>query len=407
MTQHDRKVLSEGSWTPSESVQASALACMEMWYPLNPVLEKNWSSYEAFREALKGLDFSSSPGFPYMRTAPSIGLFLGHDGMLGFDESRVEILWYDTCRVFAGSYDHWFRAFVKDEPHKISKASRGAWRLIFAASLPVQMAWRMAFVHQNDLLNTKVFQTPSFHGLSFSSGNWRRFLAYAHSKNLTISRDLSNWDVMMPGWVADLVYKFRSRFGPVTDDWLVVTQRLYEDAFGSSKILFSNGLVVQQNFKGFMKSGLYSTIADNSLAMVLMHLCVSISLGQRPCSFIATGDDTVQSTISDSYLDLFESMGLKIKEVHHHLEFMGTNFETGLPIPMYPQKHFTKIRQKMPSEDREQTFDAYLHLYSHDTKMWTFWRDLALKLNLHFKSQNFYKFWFDSPMASLVCRILG
>lgn len=385
---------------PTDDEQQAILSALdELYHRVYVPLPENWSTYEYFRQSLDGLDNTSSPGYPYMREASTIGKWLGADGLGNYNEVQVSRLWYDVQRILAGQIDHIFRAFVKDEPHKKKKVVEKRWRLIIASSLPMQMVWRMCFRHQNDSLNAHPYDSPSKHGLVFCYGGWRRFLAYAHTNSLIYSRDISAWDVNAPGWVFELVGKWRQAWPGVTPGWVRIQEQLYDDAFKSSRILFSNGWVVRQKFGGFMKSGIYNTISDNSVAMVAMHVLACLRSGQKLGKFAATGDDVMQSIISDQYLDEVERAGCRVKEVISHIEFMGTDYQKGFPEPMYFQKHLVNISCKPGLE--EEVLDSYLRLYAYSDRF-RFWKYLADSLGVRTRASTYYKFWYSSPLAKVM-----
>lgn len=331
-----------------------------------------------------------------MRENPTIGKWLRvtPDGVP--DPIQVERLWYDVQQVLAGNYEHIWRAFVKDEPHKVAKAEEGRWRLIIAASLPVQMVWKMCLEEQNELLN-RPYVTPSSHGLAFCYGGWRRFLATCRTRAIKYARDISAWDINAPGWVFDVAKDLRKRLYGMPDSfWCLTMDRLYEDAYADSKIMFSRGVVVRQEFGGFMKSGVFVTISDNSLAMVAMHVLACLRSGQCLGAIMATGDDVIQSHVSDSYIAALESSGCRVKEVLTRLEFMGTDFSTGEPEPMYFRKHIAALPTK--GSVLEETLDAYARLYCHSDR-YRFWTAVANRLGVSTRSRSYYRFWYDSPMA--------
>lgn len=374
----------------AESVYASVM---------NESVPADFMSYDYFRKCLLDLDLTSSPGYPYMREASTIRKWLGADGFGNFHEVQVSRLWHDVQSVMAGCYEHIFRAFVKDEPHKAAKANKGTWRLIIASSLPVQMVWRMLFKHQNDALNSGPYECPSKHGLVFCYGGWRRFLAMVKTQQLFISRDISAWDVNAPGWALNLVGKLRERWPGVTSTWIRLKDQLYKDAYADSKILFSNGIVVEQHFSGFMKSGLFNTISDNSIALVMMHVLACLRSGLVMGKYAATGDDFMQSVISDHYIDCLEASGCRVKEVLHHVEFMGTDYRKGVPEPMYFQKHLVAYATKI--EEREQVLDAYCRLYCYSDKF-DFWKRVAQRGDYPTRTLAYYQFWYSSPLAKVM-----
>lgn len=362
-------------------------------------MDKDWQDRSNFDDSLRDLDLTSSPGYPYMKESSTIGKWLGADGLGNFDQAQVERLWFDVQRVMAGQYDHWFRAFIKDEPHKVAKAKQSRWRLIIASSLPVQMVWRMLFRKQNDLLNKMPYEIPSKHGTVFCYGGWRRFVAHMNTHGLDYARDISAWDVNAPGWALKLVGEWRCRWPGVTSSWIRMQKLLYADAFDNAKIVFSNGRVVQQQFSGFMKSGVFNTIADNSIAMVAMHVLACMRTGTSFGSLAVTGDDVLQSNYNDQYGESLEQLGCRIKEVMAKREFMGTDWSSGKPQPLYFQKHLYNVAMKGPV--LEEVLDAYCRLYCL-APQYEFWEQLASELQVKVRSRSYYEFWYSSPLARVM-----
>lgn len=372
-----------------------AIAYLEENYSL-PATPDDWFSYDNFRAQLLKLDFTSTPGLPYMREAPTIGKWLGWDGIQNFNEFQVMRLWHDVNLVLTNQYEHVFRAFVKDEPHKVAKVREHRWRLIMCASLPVQMLWRLALHHQNSWLNDHPYECPSGHGLVFCYGGWRRFKAHCHSKSLRYSRDISSWDVNAPGWVFEVVREFRKRAGGPAS-WLAAMDLLYADAFEKALIKFSNGVVVRQTYSGTMKSGLFVTISDNSLSMIAMHCLACVRSRTSMGHIWATGDDVLQSNYSEPYEDSLAQLGCTIKEWETELVFMGTNFERE-PEPLYFNKHI--VNWWSNEENMEERLDAYCRLYSY-TPYYHFWKILGQHQGIKVRSQSYYQFWYSSPFAKL------
>lgn len=378
------------------------LQWLEDQYAGMPSAPDDWFTRQRFEDLLSELDFTSTPGIPYMREASTIGAWLKADGLGNYDPVQVERLWFDVQQLYSGNWSHVFRVFVKDEPHKVAKRDASRWRLIMGASLANQMLWRMALKHQNDWLNTNPYKTPSSHGLVFCYGGWRRFKSHAKSKRLCYSRDLSSWDLSSPGWVWDLVRDFRIRAGGPAD-WQSVMHRLYKDAFHDSVYQFSNGNQVRKLISGVMESGLYVTISDNSLAMVAMHFLASLRSGQYVGSVWATGDDVLQTYISDAYIAELERLGCRVKEWQQKLEFMGTDFSEE-PRPMYLLKHIISFLTKPPSV-RAEVLDAYARLWCFDDCWFSFWRSVAATAGVTLRSQSYYQFWYSSPLARIMRRL--
>nr|UOO01011.1 RNA-dependent RNA polymerase [Pine Lake virus] len=359
----------------------------------------DWDSRERFEALLFHLDYSSSPGYPYLKEAPTIGQWLGADGVGNFNAQRVEKLWFDVQRVLAGDYTHLFRVFIKDEPHKIAKAQTNRWRMIVASSLPVQMVWRMLFHEQNAALNEQSSRIPSKHGFVQCYGGWMSFLSDLKSKGIKYSRDISGWDVGAPGYIFKIIGKFRQRWPGVTESWIRVQEMMYKDAYENSYLIFSNGVVVRQTFAGFMKSGLFNTISDNSLSMVGIHVLACLRSGMAFGYIVATGDDVAQSDITEAYLSELTKLGCRVKEVLPRIEFMGNCYSTGKPEPIYTAKHLANLLMK--TCDLDQLFDAYCRLYG-ESELFPAWAQLASGMGVQIRSRAYYQFWYSNPWAAVV-----
>lgn len=348
------------------------------------------------------MDHDSSPGWPYMREATTIGDWLKVNEQGKPDEMSVQRLWYDVQQLLRSEEaDYYHRVFVKAEPHKRAKAVEGRWRLIVAFPLHVQMVWRMCFSEQNDWLNSHPFTTPSAHGLVFCYGGWRRFVSHAKALQLRYSRDISGWDVNAPGWALMAVKELRKSRGIEASDQRFndMVDRLYSWAFSNAKMIFSNGMVVQQEYSGFQKSGCFNTIADNSIAMVVMHAVAAVRSGTKIGNIWATGDDVLQSHISDTYIDALESLGCKVKEYEESLTFMGTHYGPE-PDPVYKLKHIVAFAYQ-PGPVRPQSVEAYCRLYAYSA-WYPFWRAVAAEISHPVQSQSAYQFWYGSPLARIM-----
>lgn len=383
---------------PTAAEEAFILARLEEEFKYLPSVDEDWDSYDNFRQCLKDLDYNSTPGLPYMREAPTIGKFLGWDGIGAFNEAQVERLWYDVQLILAGKADpHLFRCFVKDEPHKQAKIAAKRWRLIMCAGLAQQMVWRLATRKQNQWLNDHPYDCPSGHGLVFCYGGWRRFIAHCDAQNLNWSSDLSSWDVYAPGWVFRVVKQLRLRAGGPSN-WQRTLDYLYRDAFCESRIKFSNGMVVQQTFEGVMKSGLFVTISDNSIAQSAMRIGAAFRIRRRPWRRKVTGDDVLEESFTDTYRVALESLGCRVKEYEKSRVFMGTDF-SGPPTPVYFAKHIVNFWTT--EEHREERLDSYARLWSHHDSIFAFWKKVAQLSGVTLRSQAYYQFWYDSPFAKL------
>lgn len=166
---------------------------------------------ENFDECLRQLDYTSSPGYPFMGEKPTIGEWLGFDGMT-FDDMQVEKLWLMVNDLLdMPEVDCLWRVFVKQEPHKLHKMAQKRHRLIMCPPLHVQMLWQMLFAGQNLIEIDKAYTIPSQQGIIMPYGNWQQFYSQWKAQGTTFGTDAVAWDWNLPGWVFQMDLKFRER----------------------------------------------------------------------------------------------------------------------------------------------------------------------------------------------------
>lgn len=334
-----------------------------------------------------------------MQQAPTISEWLFKGGLYP-DPLQLELLWKDVQSCLRGDYDHIYRAFIKMEPHKRSKADEGRWRLIIQSSMCMQVAWRMAVGHQEDAFLNTMGCHPSAYGEVWFGGGWKKFLSRCERLKLDFCLDKSAWDWNSPGYVYQDIKELRKRLtiNP-SDEWESLMDRLYEDAYVSSRVLVGSNLY-QQTTPGLMKSGLLVTISDNSIAQVLLDRYVAVRLKWPYRTIVATGDDTIQRMPQDVplYISTIQSFGCVVKEQIHGVEFMGTDFSAGVPIPLYGGKHLKNI-QYVQDEDIDCVLDSYMRNYAHSTVFRKFWRTLAVELGAKILSDRYYLWFHDNPEA--------
>lgn len=361
-----------------------------------------FDTYENFLKCVDRLNYPSSPGFPYMLENSTIGGWLGFDGFK-CDPSKLRRLWFSVSEIIrTGDINCLWRVFVKQEPHKISKASENRWRLIMCPPLDVQMVWQMVFSTQNDVEIIESFSIPSQQGIELAGGMWKHYRDQWISSGLTHGMDKGCWDWTVSGWMLDTDLNFRSRMvrGFDCNRWKLLASKLYDNAFRNPKLLFSNGDVYQQNVPGIMKSGCVNTISTNSHLQVLLHLMYSHDhfLSIRPI-VRAVGDDTLQSLSHLDDLDWYKKHGVIVKQVVKGLEFVGHVFGEDGPTPCYFGKHVFNLLHCEP-DLLGQVLDSYLRLYVNDVRF-MFWLSVAYRLNLGHavRSFDYYHFWYHNPMG--------
>jgi len=382
---------------PSDDEKASILYHMELAYDQSRWrLSDDFDSRGAFDKALRRVDMTSSPGWPYCKEKPTNGEWLRHDG-ISCCPVQLGRLWYDTQLVLAGKYDNYLKTFVKSEPHKKSKVEEGRWRLIMAAALPVQMAWHMLFDEHNDVEIRKAYYIPSQQGMKLPGGHWKLYRDQWLSSGYNCGLDKSAWDWTAPYWALQLDLEFRYRMGRGRRmaDWRSIAETLYHQMFNNPTIILSDGALWRQTVPGIMKSGCVTTISTNSHMQVMLHLLACWTQGVSIYPFpVACGDDTLQTLAQSGDVSAYTKYGVVVKQASEGLEFVGHDFlETG-PWPVCMDKHVKKLTY-VSDEILPQYLDSMARMYVH-TPYYEIWETLAAELHDGLPlSREAYLHWYD------------
>lgn len=394
------KITSEAEHPSPLELERMLSIVEEAYQPVVWVLPDDFDSYDRFVKVVYRLDWSSSPGYPYMLEKPTIGEWMNHDGVQ-VGSYELGRLWFDVRKVLDGDYYHIWRTFVKMEPHKISKIREGRWRIIMACSLPVQVVWHMLFDYQNDLEIDKCYEIPSQQGVKLVNGGWRDYYRLWKARGYDVGLDMSAWDWTVPSWLfdAELILRKRLGRGSRMGDWYELARRMYDDAFVHPRILVSNGIVLQQVKPGIMKSGCVNTISTNSRMQIMLHVLACWKMGApvHPLP-VACGDDKLQRSEQAYDVTAYTCYGPVVKSASAGLEFVGHEFtETG-PHPLYMFKHVFAFKY-VSDEVMPQYLEAMVRMYIH-TEHVHFWYELAHHLGhiSKLKSLEYYKFWYDNEV---------
>nr|UGO57195.1 MAG: hypothetical protein 1 [Riboviria sp.] len=360
-----------------------------------------FDSYANFDKCLRSLDFRASPGYPFMCEKPTIGEWLGFDG-LKFNETQVARLYLMVCDLMIGdNIDCLWKVFIKQEPHKQHKMLQERYRLIMCPPLHVQVLWQMVFSKQNSAEIDQAYQIPSQQGMMLPFGNWQVFYSQWKSQGTLCGTDATAWDWNLPGWLLRLDLKFRERQvrGLRTDLWAEQADKLYRNAFRDCKLLFSDGTVYEQQHWGIMKSGCVNTISTNSHGGVIYHILYCLDTGASFYPFPkCLGDDKLVAPEHTLHLDVYEKYGNLIKSVSDTCEFGGHEFTDSGPRPMYIAKHIYNFLYVSP-DTLEETLDAYLRMNALCDDGWEFWSFIVSGLGLSSKvlSRRYYQAWYNNP----------
>lgn len=370
----------------------------EAYMPVKSKVPVDLISYSNFRRVLCRLEMQSSPGYPYFQEAPTIGDWLKFDG-ISHDNFQVDRLWHHVCQLLDGDQEMVFTVFIKEEPHSVAKQEDGRFRLILASPLHFQVLWQMIFGFQNDMEIKNSFSIPSQQGIILPLGNWKLYRELWVSRGYDIGLDKRSWDWTVSWWKLCWELELRKSllFGDVKL-WSYHAERLYKLAFMNPILLLSDGLMLRQLYPGIMKSGLVNTISTNSHCQLIDHVlvCLMEERDYRPLP-VAVGDDTLQAAGQLVSLETYKSIGVVVKSASDGLEFVGHEFLSTGPVPLYLEKHLCAAR--FVSSDRElmiQYFDSMCRLYAN-SPLFQFWYDVAESLGLaeSLHSHRYYWIWYN------------
>lgn len=340
-----------------EAVMEKAL---ERWSAASCGLPADFMTESHFRRCIGRLDWTSSPGYPWMQRATSNGqLFKAVDGVPS--EDKVQEFWLIVQdRIRERTCDP-IRLFIKAEPHKLSKIEEGRYRLISSVSVVDQLIDHMLFGDFNDALVDNWMEVPSKIGWAPVWGGWR-----AMPKEGWMALDKSGWDWTVNAWLVEMTMDLRQRLcekGPHWEQWRELMEWRYRCLFVAPLFVTSGGILMRQRSPGVMKSGCVNTISDNSIMQDLLHLRVCFEMGVAPGRLLSMGDDTLQEKVENEK-EYLRVMGeyCKVKQVVHAVEFAGNRFVRGKVEPLYKGKH-AYILLHLDPQVLQMVADSYLLNY--------------------------------------------
>jgi len=322
------------------------------------------------------LDWTSSPGYPYMRRAPTNGdFFKVRDGIP--DQERVDRCWQLLqSRLEMRDSDH-IRLFIKAEPHKLKKIENHRFRLISSVSVLDQIIDHMLFEPMNQNLVDNWPYLPSKPGWTELVGGWRFIPPQAWT-----ALDKSGWDWSMQLWVAEFVLELRCALCDNPSElWMELAKWRYRQLYVGATFITSGGLIFKQRKDGVQKSGCVNTIADNSIAQDILHERVCYEIGVDAGDIITMGDDTLQEKVSNwnAYLSVLGQY-CHVKQSVDANEFAGSRFLGKIVEPLYKGKHSFNILH-MNEDVAQQMADSYTLLY-HRSRHRDFIRSLFQEMGL-------------------------
>jgi len=241
------------------------------------------------------------------------------------------------------------RVFIKNEPHKKSKADTGMWRLISGVSLVDQIKERIIGRFQNEAEIDSWVTCPSKPGIGLDDESLLEVAVCLRdmlSRGLVCSSDISGFDWSVKGWELRADAERRRQLAGASEASLFnFLLRVQAHCVANSVLVLPDGLMWAQLREGIQLSGSYWTSSTNSAMRLLMTLVARIRSGVAPDPIdqITMGDDSVER--------YWEGLDVALRELGHEVKFVkiyrsiaDVEFcshlwrDDGLAVPVNPWK---------------------------------------------------------------------
>lgn len=334
-------------------------------------IPEDFLEYSHYLRVVMQLDWTSSPGHPYCRTAPSNGiLFRVKDGIP--DQDKIDYYWNLVQYKIAHKIPDKIRIFIKGEPLVAKKVQNKQYRLISSVSVIDQIIDHMLFGPMNTNIIRNYPELPTRIGWSPFDGGYRMI-----PKTKWLAIDKSKWDWTVKPWMLDMELELRIRLcSNMNETWRELACLRYRHLYNNPEFICSNGITFKQITPGIMKSGCVNTITTNSIIQVLLHTRVCLELEQDIYPILVMGDDTLQYPVTNTgdYVDKLKEYCL-VKHFKNANEFAGVEFkQDGTVEPLYKGKHAYTLLHLNP-EYLQEIAASYTLLY-HRSSDKTFFRSL-------------------------------
>lgn len=326
---------------------------------LKPVkwrIPDDFLEYSHFMRCVNSLDWNSSPGYPYMKQFPdNRALFQVVNGTPNFNV--CDLMYKKVMDQINNKEADYIRVFIKQEPHTWKKIVQNRYRLIMSVSVVDQLIDQMLFKDLNELMIENHLRIQPKPGWTPLLGGWKIV-----PKLNVVSTDKSCWDWTMQEWVVEILYQIREKLClNVTEQWRELAIWRYKKLFSEAQFILSNGLVLQQRFNGMQKSGCVNTIADNSIAQMILDARICLEQGLAPKLMWTMGDDVLQVRQPKEYFDRLGQLCI-LKQVEPFAEFAGMRFNMDRVEPCYHAKHCYNLLHLNPENDQS-VAESYSYLY--------------------------------------------
>lgn len=324
---------------PTPAMQAAILrTATEMYKSARWRLPEDFLQESHFRRVVRTrLDWTSSPGYPYLLRSTNNGQLFKFSPETGPDEEVLHHIWSQVQDRLEGRLPaDPIRLFIKAEAHSKKKLESEKYRLISSVSVVDQIIDHMLFADANDASLANYMDIPSKAGWSCFGGGWRHI-----PEEEWMATDASAWDWTERLWLIDLTLKLKQALcDNATEQWLQLSAWRYKELYVAPVFVTSGGMLLKQKNPGVQKSGCVNTIRDNSDAGALLHIRVCLELGLPVTPIMKMGDDTLQEKprLLKEYLELLGQYCV-LKSVTMKNEFAGFLFRGRRVEPVHRGKH--------------------------------------------------------------------
>ncbi|APG75745.1 hypothetical protein 2 [Shuangao sobemo-like virus 1] len=345
-----------------------------------------------FDRVVAAIDMTSTPGYPYIRSATTNRQYFNADDPVKFRET-CDAIYETVCAKIDGRMgaDH-IRLFIKGEPLPQHKVEEGRLRLISSVSVVDQIVDAMLHGACNEALKEKhAYVTPKV-GWSPYGGGWKII-----PKEGWMALDKKAWDWSVKPWILEAELEIRIGLCTnINEKWLTLARKRYEQLFVEPIFVTSGGLLLQQIEGGIIKSGMVCTITTNCFGQDITHVTTCYTNGLLADWLYSMGDDTLQPPLEEpertEYLETL-SQYCHIKPGVGTNEFAGFRYGRGIE-PLYRPRH---AYQLLHFDDRykEQLAASYTLLY-HRSSCRNWMEKFFTELGISFPARNIRDIIWDS-----------
>lgn len=375
---------------PAANKEKTLKILEDMYSAVRWSIPQDFMTKEHFYRVLQKLDWTSSPGYPYMLEGTTNRDYFRVDDPEKF-AIRAEKMWRLVQLKIQGELgpDH-IRLFIKSEPLKLAKLEKSKYRLISSVSVADSIIDLMVFGEHNDVMVKNCLKIPNKAGWSVYGGGWKTI-----PRETCYALDKSGWDWSAHIWLFEMELELRKRLcDNFSVEWWNLAQMRYKQLFVDPTFVNSGGYVFRQKYPGVMKSGCQNTISTNSNMQIILHVSASVWLNVPVTDIMAMGDDTLQLEQSDwtSYLTYLSKYCI-VKHVNKATEFCGVAFEEDRVEPLYRGKHAFNLLHMDPAFGQE-IANSYVLMY-HRSKYRRFMEELFKSLGYKVPEPLFRDIIFD------------